>query len=237
MNRDQHTAENARGAGTDSRLPSELPRLPRRTAIKWMLTAAGVIAARPKLSLAADGPAAPGAARGYGTDPDLMREYKYGDYWPLTLTDDQRRLAATLCALIIPADEDKPGAKSAADLGVHDFIDEWISAPYPDQQRDRVTVLEGFTWIDAEADRRFGRKFAELSLPQQAAIADDICFEQRAAPEFKNGAAFFRRFRDLAAGGYYTTPEGMADIGYVGNVPSLTYEGPSAEVLARLGLA
>jgi hypothetical protein len=212
-------------------ISSDLPRMPRRTALKWMLTAAGVIAARPKLSFAAD---APLAAKGYGTDPDLVREYKYGDYWPLTLTEEQRRLAAALCALIIPADDKTP--KSAADLGVHDFIDEWISAPYPDQQRDRAVILEGMAWIDAEANTRFSKNFAELGEAQQAAIADDICWEEEAAPEFKSGAAFFRRFRELTAGGFYTTPEGMADIGYVGNNPSLTFAGPPPEVIARLGL-
>jgi hypothetical protein len=211
---------------------STFPRLPRRTAIKWMLSAASVLASRPKLSLGADAPVA--AAKGYGTDPDLLREYNYGDFWPLTMTDEQRRLAAALCALIIPADETTP--KSAADLGVHDFIDEWISAPYPDQQRDRTVVLEGFAWIDREANKRFGKNFAELNDVQQRAIADEICLEAKAAPELKAGAAFFRRYRDLTAGGFYTTPEGMKDIGYIGNVPSFTFEGPSADVIAKLGL-
>src|SRR5690606_6705044 len=93
----------------------ELPRPDRRTAIKWMLSAAGLIAARPRVALGADAPAATPSGKGYGTDPDLLREYTYGDYWPLTLTDEQRRLAAALCALIIPADEKSP---SAADLRV-----------------------------------------------------------------------------------------------------------------------
>lgn len=195
-----------------------------------MLTAAGVVAVKPHLTFAAG---APPAAKGYGTDPDLVKEYKPGDYWPLTMSEGQRRLAATLCALIIPADDKSP---SAADLHVHDFIDEWISAPYPAQVEDRRVILEGFTWIDAEAQQRFQKNFADLTEPQQRAIADDVCWEEKAKPEFKSGAAFFKRFRDLTAGGFYTTPEGMRDIGYVGNVPSVTFDGPPPEVLARLGL-
>jgi len=210
----------------------ELPRPDRRTALKWMLTAAGMIAVRPKYTRAGDAPA-PATGPGYGTDPDLVRAYRYGDYWPLTLSDDQRRLAAALCALIIPADDQSP---SAADLRVHDFIDEWISAPYPDQQADREVVLAGFTWIDAEARQRFQRAFADLDASQQTAIADDICSEDRAASNFKTAARFFSRYRELTSGGFYTTPEGMLDIGYVGNVPSLTFEGPPPEVIAKLGL-
>lgn len=207
----------------------------RRTAIKWMLTAAGFMAARPHRVPGADtsAEAATPSGRGYGTDPDLMREYQYGDYWPLTLSDEQRRLAAVLCALIIPADEVSP---SAADLHVHDFIDEWISAPYPEQQADRARILEGFAWIDAEARRRFGRIFVELDAAQRTAIVDDICWRETAQPQYREAAAFFARYRELTAGGFYTTPEGMRDIGYTGNVPLTTYDGPSPEVIARLGL-
>ncbi len=39
-----------------------------------------------------------------------------------------------------------------------------------------------------------------------------------------------------AAGGFYTTLVGMKDIQYVGNVPLPRFDGPSAEVLRRVGL-
>ena len=59
----------------------------------------------------------------------------------------------------------------------------------------------------------------------------------KATPEFQPAARFFKRFRDLTAGGFYTTPEGMKDIGYTGNVPLPEFAGPPPEVLAKLGLA
>ena len=37
----------------------------------------------------------PAAARGYGTDPDLMRLYQPGDVWPLTLLAERRTAAAS----------------------------------------------------------------------------------------------------------------------------------------------
>jgi hypothetical protein len=97
-------------------------------------------------------------------------------------------------------------------------------------------VLPGLDWLDAEAFRRFRLVFAGLALEQQQALCDDICFEQTATEEFKPGARFFRRFRSLAAAAYYATPAGWEAIGYVGNQPSLTYEGPPQEVLTRLGV-
>jgi hypothetical protein len=208
-------------------------RLDRRTAIKWMLTASAALAVGPGALPAAPARAAAPATKGYGTDPLLNQEYAPGAFWPLTLTDAQRRTAAALCGLIIPAEN---GVPSAADLKVHDFIDEWISAPYPDQLKDRPLMLEGLAWIDAEAQRRFGKDFASLAAAQQAAIADDLCHAPDAKPEHKDGARFFARFRDLTAGAFYSTPEGMKDIGYLGNIPLIEFKGPPPEVLARLGL-
>jgi len=214
-------------------MSSSESRLDRRTAIKWMLTASAALAVGPRSLPGAPAQAAAPATKGYGTDPLLNQDYAPGAFWPLTLTDAQRRTAAALCALIIPAEN---GVPSAADLKVHDFIDEWISAPYPDQLKDRPLVLEGLAWIDAEAGRRFGKSFADLTAPQQSAIADDICHEPEAKPEHKDGAKFFAKFRDLTAGGFYSTPEGMKDIGYIGNMPLIEFKGPPPEVLAKLGL-
>jgi hypothetical protein len=206
----------------------------RRTSIKWMLAAAAAMQAaqlRAGESMARD--VASGQA-GYGTDPDLMKEWKAGGPWPLTLGAAARLTTAALCDLIIPADEHSPAASA---VGVVDFIDEWISAPYPQQRGDRETVLSGLTWIDEESQRRFGKAFPALSDAQRSAIADDICSAARARPEFATAAKFFARFRDLTAGGFYTTPIGMKDIGYTGNVPLERFDGPPLEALKKAGLA
>ena len=42
---------------------------------------------------------------------------------------------------------------------------------------------------------------------------------------------------DLTAGGFYTTPIGMKDIGYTGNVPLERFDGPPIEALKKAGLA
>jgi len=211
--------------------PSERPRLDRRTAIKWMLAASAAVAVSDRTLFAL--PPAAAASTGYGTDPVLNRDYKPGELWPLTMTDSQRRTAAALCAIIIPAEGSVP---SAADLGVHDFIDEWISSPYPGQLGDREIVLAGLGWINRESQRRFGRDFAELEARQSAAICDDLCHAPDAKPEHAEGAKFFAKFRDLTASGFFTTPVGMKDIGYVGNVPLAEFKGPPREVLEKLGL-
>lgn len=208
----------------------DLPRMDRRTALKWMLTVAATTTLAPHF---ARGQAAAPAGKGYGTDPDLLKHYKPGEVWPLTFTDAQRRTAAALCDVIIPADADSPAASA---VGLVDFLDEWISAPYPDQQEDRAVLLPGLAWIDDEGLRRFGRGFASLDSAQQAAICDDLCHPGKAKPEFRQAARFFATYRNLTAGGFYSTPQGRQDLRYVGNVPLATFEGPPPEVLRQAGL-
>ncbi len=205
-------------------------RIDRRTTIKWMIAATASIPAIRREAFAA-APALP--VPGYGTDPNLTRVYSPGDLWPLTFTESQRRTAAALCDVIIPADAASP---SASAVGVVDFLDEWISAPYAAQQEDRTLVLAGLEWLDAESRRQSGRRFADCSDVQKTDLCDAIAYLPRAAQAHETAARFFARFRDLTVGGFYTTPEGMRDIGYVGNVALERFDGPPPEVLEKLGL-
>jgi hypothetical protein len=208
-----------------------LPRIDRRTAIKWMAAASAAMVLAAQRIPGQDGPP---AAKPYGTDPDLTKEYKPGELWSLTFNDAQRVTAAALCDVIIPAEGKSP---SASQVGVVDFIDEWISAPYDDQKADRKPVLAGLAWIDEEAMKRFQKKFAALTDDQKHAICDDIAYTKNTKAEFKEAAHFFAKFRNLTAGGFYTTPAGRTDLQYIGNVPLATFDGPPPEVLRKAGLA
>ena len=202
----------------------------RRTTIKWVLAAS---AAWPLLEKRAARADSPPTARGYGTDPDLVKNYRPGEVWPLTLTAAQRRLAGVLADIILPADERSP---SASAVGMIEFIDEWVSAPYPVHQQHRNIVLVGFAWLDAEAARRMGTGFSDLDAAQQRGICDDICDESRAAGERRDAAHFFALYRDLTAGGFYSTPAGRKDLNYIGNVPLARFDGPPAALLKALNL-
>jgi len=214
--------------------------LDRRTTLKWMFAAAASVPAL-QVNAAYDAPHATDMARGvaadqkgYGTDPNLVAEWKPGGPWPLTLTEQGRLTTRALADLIIPADEHSPAASA---VGIVDFIDEWISAPYPQQRGDREIILPGLSWIEEESAKRFGKAFHAATDTQRARIADDVCSVARARPTFATAAKFFAKFRDLTAGGFYTTPVGMKDIGYVGNVPLATFDGPPIEALKKAGLA
>ena len=216
----------------------------RRTTIKLVIAAAAMPALRARANYRDNlepGASAPGTLRqfeptmqGYGPDPDLIKAYEKGAFWPLTMNVGQRQLAAALSDLIIPADERSPAASA---VGVVDFIDEWISAPYPKQREDRDTVLRGFTWLDGEAQRRSEQPFAKLHEAQQRAICDRICDARRAPTDLQGPAQFFAAYRNLTAAGFYTTLAGRKDLQYIGNVALTHFDGPPVELLKRLGLA
>ncbi len=208
------------------------PRLSRRDVIKWFLAASATIVAH-DLSALGQTNLPPSSPRGYGTDPDVTKTYNPGDLWPLILTPVQRKTTTALADVLFPADDLGPAASA---LRVPDFIDEWVSAPYPQQAGDRPVILEGLAWMEAESQRRFGQEFAAAETEQHHAICDDIAWPPDAKPEFRKAAEFFNRFRNIAAGAYYGTPEGWKAIGYVGNTPMPAFPGPPTEVLNKLGL-
>ena len=170
---------------------------------------------------------------GYGPDPSMVRVYNPGDVWPLTLNLTQIQTMKALCDVILPGDTHSP---AASEVGVPEFLNEWVSAPYPEQQADRPLLLEGLEWINNEARKLFGSGFAELQADQKQHVCEFFADPEKARDVGAQAARFFRRIRDLAVGGYYTTPQGMKVAGYVGNVPVTTFEGPTPEALRHLGL-
>jgi hypothetical protein len=206
-----------------SKVNSSPRTLTRREAIRQIL-AATALASTLKLR----GFAAELDAPGIGFDPKLLTKEIP---WPRILTEAEKQTVTVLADIIIPADDFGPAASA---VGVPDFIDEWVSAPYDQQLKDRKIIRDGIAWIDAEATGRFEKKFASSTADEQRIILDDIVRDGTAAR--KDARSFFLLFRDRVAGGYYTTPEGWKAIGYVGNVPLLEFPAPPDEALRRAGL-
>jgi hypothetical protein len=202
-------------------------RMDRRSAIKWMLAASATVHFLDRKSFGQTDP----LKLGYGTDPDMLKGMVP---WDRIMTPEQLRTTSTLADIILPhTSKESP---SASEVNVPDFMDEWISAPYENQQVDRKIIIDGLAWIDRESQRRYSKNFHELGEKQQTAICDDICYPKEALPEYQHGARFFSKFRNLTLGGYYTTDIGAKDVGYVGNVALATFDGPPPEVLKKLGI-
>ncbi|MFG2226319.1 gluconate 2-dehydrogenase subunit 3 family protein [Streptomyces sp. NPDC048644] len=157
-------------------------------------------------------------AQGYGTDPNLVTPHAP---WPRTLSEHERALISALADLILPGTDEYPAPSG---MGIVEFFDEWVSAPYKTQQQHRTVITTGLAMVDAEARRQFESDFLELDVPRQRQIIDQI-----ASPTAVD-RKFFIRFRHLLLGGYFTSDVGFKAIGYIGNVPLLSFPGVTSDV-------
>lgn len=192
------------------------PKIDRRTALAWVgvvgaatAVGAGVVVYGPKMG-------GDVVTRGYGTDPNLVKPEKAP--WTRIMTRDQLTTAAILADYILPA---SGAAPSASSLGIPDFIDEWVSAPYPDQLKDRPLIMNGLNQLSVQ-------------VLKVAPDARAQALQTLRTSHDKTTHAFWKRFRRLTIGAYYTTDAGFKDVGYIGNVQRERDPGPSDEVKAHL---
>jgi hypothetical protein len=178
--------------------------------------------------------------KGYGKDPNLIIPPRTA--WPRILSEAQLNLVAVLSDILLPRQGELP---SASEIKVPEVIDEWVSAPYQSQQRDRPTILATLAWLDDEANLRFQQTFVASNAQQRMAIIDNIAFDRAELPaQFQRITQAFSRFRQLVMAAYCCSPQGSKELGYMGNVPIAgDYPGPSDEakqhlekILGQLGL-
>jgi hypothetical protein len=203
----------------------------RRVTLAWIAAASAMPGAQAQSPQVSVWPAAPPplTAPGYGQDPAITTPKVP---WPLTLSTHQRETLRIAADLMLPEDARSP---SGGSLPLDAFIDEWISAPYPQQRADRTLILPGLQWLDAETMRRFGVDFTHADDVQRRAVFDTIAYRSNQQPEFADAVRFFARLRTLMLAGFYSLPQGIADIGYMGNQPiDGDYPGPTPEATAHL---
>ncbi|MCK0189804.1 gluconate 2-dehydrogenase subunit 3 family protein [Arenibacter sp. F20364] len=130
-----------------------------------------------------------------------------------------------LCALILPASETYG---SATDAGVPDFV-EFMAKDIPAYQ---TPLRGGLMWLDHKSNNDYAVEFKTATEAQQKEILDTIAFPDKENPSFEE--QFFSLIRNLTVTGYYTSKEGIEDLGYKGNSPNV-WDGVPEDVLAKHG--
>lgn len=144
-------------------------------------------------------------------------------------TPQELKTVTMLCDIIIPADK-KSG--SASQAGVPAFIEFMMK----DQPNNQTPMRGGLNWLDNQCRKRYGKPFSECPRAQQMEIVEMIAYPKQVKPEMSQGASFFTMMRNYTATGFYTSKMGIADIGYVGNVPN-NWEGVPEPVLKQYNLS
>ncbi|MGS2741445.1 gluconate 2-dehydrogenase subunit 3 family protein [Sinomicrobium sp. M5D2P17] len=165
---------------------------------------------------------------GYGRTPEeAARDTELNG--KIFFTEHEMATIAILADIIIPADDT---SGSATEAGVPEFI-EFIVKDIPEHQ---VPLRGGLMWLDRESGLRYNKQFISCSAEERESIVKDIAYPEEVTPEFKQGAVFFSRIRNLVATGFYTSQIGIKDLGYVGNTPNV-WDGVPQDVLDKHKMA
>ncbi|HET6177575.1 MAG TPA: gluconate 2-dehydrogenase subunit 3 family protein [Candidatus Sulfotelmatobacter sp.] len=138
-------------------------------------------------------------------------------YKPQFFTPAEYAVVERLAEIIIPSDG-TPGAKEA---GVAEFID-FMVASDPDAQYGFRT---GLTWLDAHSEQTAGKRFGELTLPQQTSLLEPLGFKDKARPGGEAGRRFFGMMREYTVMGFYTSEIGFKEL----DNPALKFYSESPE--------
>jgi hypothetical protein len=202
----------------------------RRTTLGWLATAIAVsVAGMPPPSGARAQTVPPSETAfpsgvGYGKDPNLFDAHAP---WPRIMTTAQLKETAALADIFLP----KTGSYPApSEVGIAEFVDEWVSAPYPDQLRDRALILDGLAWLNHEAIRLGQPDFCSLDIANQTKLLGQTAkLPTSGDPQAMQLYGFFRRLRSVTVGAYYSLDRNFAEIGYIGNVAMESFPPPTPE--------
>ena len=175
---------------------------------------------------------------------------KGGKYTPKIFNEHEWSTVTRLSELVVPAD-DRSG--SAVDAGAPQFIDLLCS------QNDELAAIftGGLSWFDAEMRKRVGKEFVAATAAEQTGLLDAIVAAERTvkeqhseetlfarAPQYKGfsgytvkpgsdlapGVHFFDWARRLIVDAFFTSPIGVKDVNYIGNLAVSKYEVPKEAI-------
>jgi hypothetical protein len=157
-------------------------------------------------------PAVPVHGREIPPDYDASLRLRRPDWAPVFLSEHQSRTLESLGEWIIPETE-TPGAKSAL---VHRFLDHLLAAETPEVQREFTSAL---AFVDGLSQERYGRAFIYLETEQQRELLTYLAYPHRLVTWGSNRSEFvghtlFARLKDWIARAYYSSPEGLAELGF-----------------------
>ncbi len=158
-----------------------------------------------------------------------MRAAPAAPFQPAFFSEHEWQTVRVLVDLILPRDA---RSGSATDAGVPEFMDFLAQ----ENEGMQTPLRGGLAWLDTECRERFSRTFLESDDAQRRAVLDDIAWPARARPELSHGVAFFSRFRDLTASGFWSSRMGVEDLRYIGNTAVPEWTGCPAAQLQRLGV-
>jgi hypothetical protein len=134
---------------------------------------------------------------------------------------------AVLCDIILPKNDQY---NSATDVGVKEFVDFIVK----DIEAHQIPLRGGIMWLDSFSNKTYNKEFIGCTQEEQFYICDQIAYPGKTEPELIQGEVFFSRMRNLTITGYYSSKQGMEELGYKGNTPNV-WDGVPEDILKEHG--
>jgi hypothetical protein len=126
------------------------------------------------------------------------------DWKPLFLNQEQSETLDALSEVVVP------GAKTAR---VNRFIDLLLNVDSAEHQKGFVASL---AVVDGDAKKTFGRGFAALTPGEQNTLLTNFSSEESRREDFHH-------LKDWIVGAYYSSEQGMRELGWDGNYAFASY--------------
>jgi hypothetical protein len=120
------------------------------------------------------------------------------DWKPLFVNAEQNRTLVALSEAVVPG---------SANAKVNQFVDLLLSVDSAEHQRDFIGSLAS---VESQARKRFSRGFAALEQGEQETLLADFSRGDAHGKEFQN-------LKEWIAGAYYSSEQGMRELGWNGN--------------------
>ena len=148
---------------------------------------------------------------------------------PRFFTAPELATATLLMDMLIPKDA---RSGSASEAKVPEYMD-FICAEFSSTGE---WMRKGLAWLEGESQKRWHGGFTVGTVLQRGQLLDAIAWPAKALPEVQEGVAFFNRFRDLTASGFWSSQVGVQDLGYQGNTFVREWTGCPPEAKAKIGV-
>jgi hypothetical protein len=150
------------------------------------------------------------------------------NYKPKYLNAHEYATLRKLSDFIIPPDEH---SKGALDAGAAEFIDYLCAV----NDRMAQSFTGGLAWMDDEMQSRFGKTFLNASRDEQTKLLDEISYRKNKTVANATGITFFAWCRGIVIDAYYTSPVGIADVGFMGNQVLSSFSVPEEAIRYAIG--
>ena len=144
---------------------------------------------------------------------DEVEKLGAANWKPAFLSSPQDETLTAIAESIVP------GSTKAQ---VSRFIDLLLGVDKPENQRK---FLESLTALDAEAEKRFGKRFPVLDEQQKTALLSDVSTKAEGPNTLETDAAnkqpslygHFANLKGWISGAYYSSEAGMRELGWTGD--------------------